>query len=228
MPPRKSVSTRSANNKVPVPPVKFENGKSPNQSLQKTSRSPKRRGFTGFLTYLAIRFITLYTLVAALFTCSSSPFTFNYSTNDARAICRSLAHGKAQLIPIITPAIQSIHDKVDPYTGPYVKAVSPYTRAAWKTAKPYYRQAAKQGQFVYKKRIDPLRKKAIKRGRAYTDPHIKNVNKHYSKQVKPHVDSMFLSHFHYRERFLISSHRLSILQISIKPSDLIKTSIDVT
>lgn len=143
----------------------------------------------GFLNSLLVRLFAAYTIVAALFTCSTHPFSFNYSATDSRAICRSLAHGKSHLVPLATPLVRSAHQRIDPYTGPYVKAVKPYTQAAWKTARPYYRQAQKQGKVVYNRHLEPVRKKAIKRGRAYTDPHVKTLNRHYQKQVQPHVDS---------------------------------------
>ncbi|UZJ56436.1 hypothetical protein CBS101457_005756 [Exobasidium rhododendri] len=201
--PRKAMGSvpPSGNPKVPTPPVRFDENET-SQSLTATARGSKQNhvsssritkrksggGFTGFITYFAVRIFALYAIVAALFTCSSHPFQFNYSAKDPRAVCRSLAHGKSHLVPIVTPLLHSAHEKVDPYTAPYIKIVKPYTDSAWKTARPFVRQAEKQGKIVYNRHLEPMRKKALKKGKTYTDPHVKNFNKHYKKQVQPHLD----------------------------------------
>lgn len=194
MPPRKALGhvPPSGNPRVPVPPIRFEEveGKAPRQArATQASGRVKRRGFVAVVTSLLVRIFALYTIIAALFTCSSRPFSFQYSAKDSRAICRSLAQGKSHLLPVITPLVRSAHATIDPYTGPYVKAIRPYTQSAWKTTRPYAQRAQKQGKVVYNKHLEPMRKKAIKRGRAYTDPHIKTFNKHYRAQVQPRVDS---------------------------------------
>lgn len=175
-----------------MPPIHFdkqeENARS--NRLQKASpKTAKRRTFSDLLTYLFIRFLGIYFVIGALFTCSTQPFSFDYSTKDPNSVCRNLAFAKNHIAPVLSPLVHSAHQRIDPYTGPYVRAVKPYTQTAWKTAKPYYKQASKQGRNVYNKHVEPMRKKAIKRGRAYSDPHVKKFNKQYQKQVQPHVDS---------------------------------------
>jgi hypothetical protein len=154
--------------KAPAPPYQFAEDR---RSVR------KRRSFSEALTYLFIRFLGGYFIIGALFTCSTEPFSFDYSKNDANAMCRNLAYGKQVLAPVL--------HRADPYLDPYVKAVKPYAQKVW----PYYNRAQKKGKVVYQKRIEPLRKEAIKRGRSYSDPHIKKFNKEYRKKVQPHVDS---------------------------------------
>lgn len=191
MPPKKARGSipPSGNPKVPVPPIRFEEYEQGANRKITSSKSAKRRSFSDFLTYIFIRFLAIYFIIGALFTCSTHPFQFDYSTKDSNSICRSLAHGKNHIVPVLSPYIHSAHQRINPYTGPYIDAVKPYTQIAWKKAKPYYKQAEKQSKSVYNKHLEPRRKKAIKRARSYFDPHIKKVNKQYQKQVQPHVDS---------------------------------------
>ncbi|CAO1623173.1 unnamed protein product [Parajaminaea phylloscopi] len=184
------------NSKVATPPIiQFDDDvdHARKNKLVKTrqakARAQQKGGFFSWLWSLGLRIGFVYLLVGAFWTCSSSPLRFDYKTNDSRAHCRALAQAKLQLRPIAQPYVDAAYAKVQPYTKPYVDAASPYARTAWKTARPYYRYANKQGQLAYKRHIEPARKLALKRGRAYLDPHLNTAQTHYDKQVRPHVDS---------------------------------------
>lgn len=191
MPPRKAKGSipPSGNPKIPVPPIQFDEHEQGANRKMTSSKPAKRRSFSDFLTFVFIRFLGIYFIIGALFTCSSHPFRFDYSTKDSNSICRSLAHGKNHIIPVLSPVIHAAHQRIHPYTGPYFDAVKPYTQAVWTKTKPYYKQAEKQSTTVYNNHVEPRRKKVIKRARSYSDPHIKKFNKQYQQQVQPHVDS---------------------------------------
>lgn len=104
-------------------------------------------------------------------------------------MCRNLALSKKHVVPIVAPYAEAVQAHVDPYVGPYLRAASPFTKAAWKTASPYYKQANKHGNRLYKRHVEPVRKKAVKRTKAYLDPHIKTARGHYKQKVQPHVDT---------------------------------------
>lgn len=144
-------------------------------------------GFFSWLLNFALKVGFFYLAIGAFYSCSSSPLKFDYDPKDSRGHCRTLAHAKANLQPILAPHFHAAHAKAQPYTQPYIDAATPYATAAWKTARPYYKYTNKQARIYYKRNIDPLRKHYTKRGRAYIDPHIKTLNQHYAKTVEPHI-----------------------------------------
>lgn len=199
---RRKGSARPSVPAMDVPPIRFaeENSKTPNvprpsqvaSSQRSTKTQSKRSGsFSRWILSFALRITAVYTLFAALFTCSSRPFRFDYKIKDHRNVCRSLALGKKHALPIVTPWIQAAHSRVHPYTSPYIDAATPYAQQAWKVSKPYYNLASKHGANLYNQHVEPSRKKAWKKGKAYADPHIKVVRGHYKKQVQPRVDSKY-------------------------------------
>lgn len=206
----------SGNANVPTPPIRFgetavdaknvaardkREGLAPVAASQSSSKAAstragkpqtrQSRGFFGFIFSFLTRIFALYVAVGALFQCGSSPLRFDFKKDDSRGLCRNLAFAKANLVPVVKPIGDAVYAKVDPYTGPYIKAATPYTRAAWKTTKPYYVQGQKRGKALYNRHLEPVRKRTVKRGRAYADPHIKNFNAQYKKQVQPHLDSEY-------------------------------------
>lgn len=191
-----------------VPPIRFateEQDKKYQQQANKIAKKQKikntraKGGFISWLIRLALKLLSYYAIFAALFTCGSHPFNFDYSTKDQRAVCRSLAHAKIQLVPIATPILKDTFAHIDPYAGPYIRAVTPVVQKAYKFSKPHYIRAYKYGNALYKKHVDPARKRAIKRAHAYADPHLKKLQKEYKKQVQPHVDSLHKSVKPYRD-----------------------------
>lgn len=204
---------RSPPNKgVAVPPIRFATEQQDKKyqqqanklaTKQSKSASIKRRakggGFFSWLFRLAFRLLSYYTVFCALFTCGSHPFSFDYSTKDQRAVCRNLAHAKIRLVPIATPILKDTYAHIDPYAGPYIRAATPLVQKAYKISKPHSIRAYKYGNALYKKHVDPARKRAIKRAHAYADPHIKKLQKKYKKQVQPHVDNLHKSVKPYRD-----------------------------
>ncbi|MCO5566156.1 hypothetical protein L7F22_019832 [Adiantum nelumboides] len=199
---------RSPPNKgvVPVPPIRFatEQQDKKYQQQAKKGKSAKIKprtggGFFSWLFRLAFKLFSYYAIFCALFTCGSHPFSFDYSTKDERAVCRSLAHAKIRLVPIATPILKDTFAHIDPYAGPYIRAATPVVQKAYKISKPHYIRAYKYGNALYKKHVDPARKRAIKRAHAYADPHLKKLRKEYKKQVQPHVDTLHKSVKPYRD-----------------------------
>lgn len=148
-------------------------------------------GFFCWLIRSMLKIGFFYLLIGAFWNCSSKPLRFDYKLNDLRSHCRALAHAKLNLQPIAQPYIDVAYARVQPYTKPYIDVTRPYAKTAWKTVRPYYRYANKQGQRAYKRHVEPTRKLAVKRGRAYVDPHLKTAQTHYNEQLKPHVDSAY-------------------------------------
>ena len=93
-------------------------------------------------------------------------------------------------MPLVTPYVQKAQAKVEPYTKPTIDAVSPYVKRAWNTSRPYYIQGQKRAKLIYKRHIDPARKRAIKKLRAQADPYVKKAQTQYSLHVQPHVDTI--------------------------------------
>lgn len=199
------------NNSMPVPQIRFANEKQ-DRKYQQTNKSTTKQGksvakaergtgggFFSWLFRLAFRLLSYYTIFHALFTCGSHPFSFDYSTKDQRPICRSLAHAKIRLVPIATPILKDTYAHIDPYAGPYIRAATPVVQRAYKISKPHYIRAYKYGNVLYKKHVEPARKRAVKRAHTYADPHLKKLKKEYRKQVQPHVDSFHKSVKPYRD-----------------------------
>lgn len=188
---------------MPVPAIRFadesKDAKTPVHSGRRKSDVRQSPGFFRWLVSLALRLLTYFAIFSALFTCGSSPLRFDYSTKDSRAVCRSLAHAKVHLTPLATPLVRAAHQRIDPYTGPYVRAAAPYAQKAYKLAKPHYDRAYKHGEVLYSKHVEPARKRAVKRGRAYADPHVKRINAEYKKLVQPHFDTLHKSVKPYRD-----------------------------
>ncbi|CAO1622553.1 unnamed protein product [Sympodiomycopsis kandeliae] len=180
---------------IPTPSViKFDDDVDGKRAAKLNARVQNKKqnggGFFSWLMSLIYKAGVIYLLVGAFWTCGSRPFSFDYNVRDERAHCRTLAHTKNQLQPLLTPYYHSARAQIDPYTKPYIDKTQPYINAAWKTTRPYYQFADKQSRKYYKKNIDPLRKEAIKQARLYSDPHVKKFNSHYNKQVQPHLDQL--------------------------------------
>ncbi|PWN33062.1 uncharacterized protein FA14DRAFT_80969 [Meira miltonrushii] len=204
---------RSPPNKaVSVPPIRFATEQQDKKYQQQANKVATKQGksvkvkqrsrgggFFSWLFRLAFRLLSYYTVFCALFTCGSHPFSFDYSTKDQRAVCRNLAHAKIRLVPIATPILKDTYAHIDPYAGPYIRAATPVVQKAYKISKPHYIRAYKYGNALYKKHVDPARKRAIKRAHAYADPHVKKLQKEYKKQVQPHVDNLHKTVKPYRD-----------------------------
>ncbi|PWN51828.1 hypothetical protein IE53DRAFT_34340 [Violaceomyces palustris] len=190
--PSPSVKSEAINpNSLPTPPIKFPMSKVDSKHAELGSRKkPKKSGgFRSFLLGFAIRVAFFYTIFAALWYCPSRPFAFDYSVNDSRSICRNIAQTHNQLAPIVRPYFHQIQRRIDPYTQPTIRAVSPYVKRAAKVSKPYLKFAQKRARIIYRRHIDPARRRAIRKGLAYLDPHLRKVEAKYRLHVQPHVDT---------------------------------------
>lgn len=196
----KGASSRAS---VPTPAVRFpvgddqtkfgqllRNNNSNSNSNQLVNKRPKKsRGFSGWLISFASKVTIFYLIYAALWTCPSRPFAFNYSVKDARPVCRNLAQAHNQIAPIVTPYLHKVHQKAEPYSRPLVKFATPWLKRAQKVARPIYREAHKRGRLLWKKRIDPARRRTIKSARKQIDPYLKRAHQYHKQNVQPHIDA---------------------------------------
>lgn len=178
---------------IPTPPVKFASDDKFGQLSrnQNGSKKPKKsKGFTGWIISFASRVTIFYLIYAALWTCPSRPFAFDYSAKDARPVCRNLAQAHDQLAPIVTPYLQLAQQKAEPYTRPVIQAAAPWVKRAQKVSRPIYREANKRGRLIWKKRIDPARRRALKKARKQLDPYLHQAQRYHKRNVQPHIDSV--------------------------------------
>ncbi|CBQ68945.1 conserved hypothetical protein [Sporisorium reilianum SRZ2] len=183
---------------IPTPAVRFpvDNDKKPGQLTRGSKaaagnkRKPASRGFTGWLIAFGSRVTLFYLIYAALWTCPSRPFAFDYSAKDARPVCRNLAQAHDQLAPIVKPYFHLAQQKAEPYTRPVITAATPWVRRAQKVSRPVYREANKRGRLLWKKRIDPARRRALKRARKQLDPYLKQAHHYHKHNVQPHIDTV--------------------------------------
>ncbi|CDR88778.1 uncharacterized protein SPSC_05610 [Sporisorium scitamineum] len=148
------------------------------------------RGFSGWLLAFASRVTIFYLIYAALWTCPSRPFAFDYSAKDARPVCRNLAQAHEQIVPIVKPYFHLAQQKAEPYTRPAIVAATPWVKRAQKVSRPIYREANKRGRLLWKKRIDPARRRALKKARKQLDPYIKQAYHYHKHNVQPHIDAV--------------------------------------
>ena len=177
---------------IPTPPVKFPLDDTPGQVVhrQKPRRETKQsRGLAGWLVSFASRVTLFYLVYAALWTCPSRPFAFDYSANDSRPVCRNLAHAHDQLAPVVKPYIHLAQQKAEPYTRPVVDAATPWVNRAHKVSRPIYREANKRGRLIWKKRIDPARRRALKNAHKQLDPYLRQAQHYHRTNVQPYLDT---------------------------------------
>ncbi|PWY98153.1 hypothetical protein BCV70DRAFT_194336 [Testicularia cyperi] len=197
----KAKPRQSGRASIPTPPVKFadSNKKEDLGQLSRSSasgkrysaaRSKKQGGFINWLVSFGSRVAIFYVLYAAVWACPSRPFAFDYSPKDARSICRNVALAHDQLVPVIKPYVHLAHQKIEPYTKPVVDAVAPFANRAYKVSRPIIREANKRGRLIWKKRIDPARRRALKSARKQADPYVRKASAYYAHNVQPHVDTI--------------------------------------
>lgn len=178
---------------IPTPPVKFalDDRYSQGKHAVVTKPKPKRSGgFSGWLFWFGTRVTVFYLIYAALWTCPSRPFAFDYSAKDPRPVCRNLAQAHDQLTPIVKPYWNLAQQKVQPYTDPVVRAVAPWATRLHKVSRPVYREANKRGRLIWKKRIDPARRRALKDINKRIDPYVKQAHSYHKKNVQPRIDTV--------------------------------------
>ncbi|EST08768.1 hypothetical protein PSEUBRA_001465 [Kalmanozyma brasiliensis GHG001] len=178
---------------VPTPPVRFPVDDKPGQLTRKSRarvKSKPSRSFTGWLISFASRVTIFYLIYAAVWTCPSRPFRFDYSAKDARPVCRNLAQARDQIVPIVKPYYHLAQQKADPYTRPVIKAAKPWIKRAHKVSRPIYREADKRGRLLWKKRIDPARRRALKRAHKQIDPYLQQAHQYHKKNVQPHINTV--------------------------------------
>ncbi|KAJ1019868.1 hypothetical protein NDA13_006091 [Ustilago tritici] len=180
---------------IPTPPVKFPLDDKPGplstrkQQRYATAKPKQSRGFSGWLISFGTRATIFYLIFAALWTCPSRPFAFDYSAKDPRPVCRNLAQAHHQLAPIVTPYIRLARKKAEPYTRPVIQAATPWVKRANKVARPIYREADKRGRLIWKKRIDPARRRALKKARKQIDPYVQQAHSYHTRNVQPHINT---------------------------------------
>ncbi|KAJ1021370.1 hypothetical protein NDA18_005608 [Ustilago nuda] len=180
---------------IPTPPVKFPLDDKPGplstrkQQRYSTAKPKQSRGFSGWLISFGTRATIFYLIFAALWTCPSRPFAFDYSAKDPRPVCRNLAQAHHQLAPIVTPYIRRAQKKAEPYTRPVIQAATPWVKRANKVARPIYREADKRGRLIWKKRIDPARRRALKKARKRIDPYVQKAHSYHKRNVQPHINT---------------------------------------
>ncbi|SNX87117.1 uncharacterized protein MEPE_05827 [Melanopsichium pennsylvanicum] len=174
---------------IPTPAVRFPNNDSPRQLTRKQRNANKSKGFFGWLISFASRVTIFYLIYAALWTCPSRPFAFDYSAKDPRPVCRNLAQAHQQIAPIVTPYLHLAQQKAEPYTRPIVQAATPWINRAQTVSRPIYRQVNKRGRLIWKKRIDPARKRALKKARKQLDPYLTQAHQYHKRNIQPHVDT---------------------------------------
>lgn len=180
---------------IPTPPVKFPLNDKPGplstrkQQRYATAKLKQSRGFSGWLISFGTRATIFYLIFAALWTCPSRPFAFDYSAKDLRPVCRNLAQAHHQLAPIVTPYIRLAQKKAEPYTRPVIQAATPWVKRANKVARPIYREADKRGRLIWKKRIDPARRRALKKARKRIDPYVQQAHSYHKRNVQPHINT---------------------------------------
>ena len=174
---------------IPTPAVRFPIDDSKPGQLVHNKPKPSR-GFSAWFISFASRVTIFYLIYAALWTCPSRPFSFNYSAKDARPVCRNLAQAHDQLVPIVKPYYHLAQQKAEPYTRPVITAAAPWVNSAHKVSRPIYREADKRGRLIWKKRIDPARRRALKRARKQIDPYLKQAHLYHKNNVQPHIDTV--------------------------------------
>lgn len=191
---REIKSRPSGRASVPTPPVRFPlDDQKPGQLTRKQQpnrKAKKSGGFSGWLIHFASRVTIFYLIYAAVWTCPSRPFAFDYSAKDSRPVCRNLAQAQSQIVPVVKPYVQLAQQKAEPYTRPVIKAAAPWIKHANKVARPIYREADKRGRLIWKKRIDPARRRAIKNAHKQVDPYLKQARQYHQQNVQPHIDTV--------------------------------------
>ncbi|KDN35947.1 hypothetical protein K437DRAFT_64483 [Tilletiaria anomala UBC 951] len=158
-------------------------GGSSSRKKERGGATKRKASVKGTLFAFLFRVAFFYTLIAAVWNCSSRPFAFDYATNDHRVVCRTLAQTKLQLQPLVLPYVHKLEAKAEPY----VRIVRPYVKTAYKHAKPVALYAQWTGTHLYKKHVLPMQKQALRRTRGFADPHISKVQKQYETHVQPRI-----------------------------------------
>ncbi len=93
---------------------------------------------------------------------------------DARPVCRNGYSPRSDRTH--RQAVSSLaQQKADPYTRPVIKAATPWSSELKKCLVPSIREADKRGRLLWKKRIDPARRRAIKRAHKHIDPYLRQA-----------------------------------------------------
>lgn len=207
---------------IPTPPVKFASDDKPLQVSRSSRNARKSRGFLGWLISLASRVTIFYLIYAALWTCPSRPFAFDYSAKDPRPVCRNIAQAHQQLVPIVKPYVHLAQQKAEPYTRPVIDAATPWVKRANKVARPIYRTVDKRGRLIWKKRIDPARRRALKKARKRIDPYLQQAHQYHKQNVQPHIDTVHKAVKPYHDIYLrdVSPYVDQAYQYSLQSSSV--------
>ncbi|KAL9938405.1 hypothetical protein V8E36_003028 [Tilletia maclaganii] len=183
----------------PTPPIRFSDDNPGTSSgsemtkaaLRRTQKAARRDACRGagaslfaWLFNFAFNIGIFYSIIGALWHCSSRPFAFDYSPSDPRALCRNLHTAKTHLSPHLT----QLHSQLQPHIEPYYAHVRPYVQTAYKRGKPIYTDLEKRGALAWKRYGEPKRREAEKAARKWAHPHIKRAKKEWKKHVQPHLD----------------------------------------
>ena len=85
-----------------------------------------------FFTRWIVRLSIFYLIYAALYRCSSTPFSFSYNPHHELLVCREMASMQAHVSPVLHEYAGKTHALLEPYAGKYMNAA----HNAWKKASP--------------------------------------------------------------------------------------------
>lgn len=139
-----------------------------------------------FLTRWIVRFSIFYLIYAALFRCSSTPFSFSYNPNHELLVCREMASMQEHVSPVLHEYAGKTHALLEPYAGKYMNAA----HDAWKKTSPVLHKMAKQAHSLYRTNVEPGARALYKQLHQWSLPHQRTVHNHYKKHVHPHVKKM--------------------------------------
>ena len=83
-----------------------------------------------FFTRWIVRLSIFYLIYAALYRCSSTPFSFSYNPNHELLVCREMASMQEHVSPVLHEYAGKTHALLEPYAGKYMHAA----HNAWKKA----------------------------------------------------------------------------------------------
>jgi len=133
-----------------------------------------------------MRLGVFYLIYAALFRCSSEPFSFNYNPKHELLVCREMASVHENVAPVIHDLGVKTHDLLHPYAGKYMDA----THDAWKRYSPALYKSSKQMHDTYRMHVVPGARALYKQAHAWSLPHQRTLHSYYKKHVYPYVKKM--------------------------------------
>lgn len=138
---------------------------------------------TCFFTRWLTRFSIFYLIYAALWRCSSTPFSFTYPADHELLVCREMSSFQEHVSPALHEAAGYVHGKLDPYVGTYLRGA----HRAWAQVQPVFHDSAKRAHSLYWSHVEPAARELGKQAHRWSEPHRRTAHKHYKKHLRPHV-----------------------------------------